>query len=995
MSSSRSFLQAFRPFCNNLSLRGYKAAVVTEIGKPLEVRDLPSKEPGPNELVVEVESCGFNYGDWKMIKGMYHLKPKRPFVPGFELAGNVKKVGEKVQKWKAGDRVLVLRRHGTGGFAEECIVKEHDLIYNLPFSINYETAAAVAVTYGTAYVSLANMARERQGSSVLVLSARGTMGFAAIDLAQNVFAAQRTINWEKEDLVKVIRKDTFNEGVDVVVDTVGGKVFHTALESLKKGGHLVSLSFASGEIPSVSLLDLHRLQATVTGVWLGGRTASEIDAIMSTIIGLFDEGYLSARIEAKYGLDQMLRRLCTKTICTRRLWEPGTSSLEFYVLTAKPNQLQVRCHSRFVISMEKALNHLENIVYARQARNGDRLKNAQRLRSQKRDEQNEKTTSESEESSDNKDKEENEQEKKAEEMARKISRLFAVALFCAGILYMINSSGDIGNSVDEISWTTFTEQMLPTKAIREIVLRAAEAALNMPPEYWIPVKYKRLDEISSTLNLIFLGLLFATGYYIFKKAKFSINMTDMMGQMTKQKLNIIDPHSPDGKKALKIKFKDVAGCHEAKVEIKEFVDYLKNSSKYTHELWPLSTVPFISMNGTEFVEMIGGLGASRIRGLFKEAKQRAPCIIYIDEIDAIGRKRSEAGGKNGFAGSSEEEQTLNQLLVEMDGMDSAKGVVVLASTNRPDVLDKALLRRGRFDRHVSIDLPTVAERKEMFELYLKKIKTDFASTKYSERLAQMTPGFSGADIRNAVNEAAIKAATDNLLQVSVKEMEYAMDKIIAGPAKRSRTLVKEERATVAYHEAGHALVGWMLEHTDALLKVTIIPRTSAALGFAQYCPRDKKLFTKEELFERMCMMLGGRAAENLKFGRITTGAQNDLEKVTKSAMAQVKNYGFSPIIGPLSFAVQDERAASFYEKPYSQKLQATIDQEASLLVGQAYRATEELIQKNIDKLELIAQSLLKHEVLSYEDVKKLIGPPPFGEKQVVDLVENSLPKDGE
>ncbi|CAJ0935971.1 unnamed protein product, partial [Mesorhabditis belari] len=238
--------------------------------------------------------------------------------------------------------------------------------------------------------------------------------------------------------------------------------------------------------------------------------------------------------------------------------------------------------------------------------------------------------------------------------------------------------------------------------------------------------------------------------------------------------------------------------------------------------------------------MIGGLGASRIRGLFKEAKQRAPCIIYIDEIDAIGRKRSEAGGKNGFAGSSEEEQTLNQLLVEMDGMDSAKGVVVLASTNRPDVLDKALLRRGRFDRHVSIDLPTVAERKEMFELYLKKIKTDFASTKYSERLAQMTPGFSGADIRNAVNEAAIKAATDNLLQ-------------------------------------------------------------------------------------------------------------------------------------------------------------ATIDQEASLLVGQAYRATEEAYSENIDKLELVRllKSTLKHEVLSCEDVKKLIGFPPFGEKQVVDLVENSLPKDGE
>ncbi|CAJ0587596.1 unnamed protein product, partial [Mesorhabditis spiculigera] len=305
--------------------RGYRAAVVTEYGKPLEVRELESKKPGPHDIVLDVESCGFNNADWKMIKGMYHLKPKRPFVPGFEIAGNIKEVGEKVQKWKAGDRVFVLRRHGTGGFAEECMVKEHDMIYSIPFSIDYETAAAVAVTYGTAYVALANMAKERQGSSVLVLSSRGTMGFAAIDLAQNVFGAQvfaasddedkleklrttgvtRTINWEKEDLPKVIRKDTFNEGVDVVVDTVGGKVFHTALEAMKKGGHLASLSFASGEIPSVSLLDLHRLQATISGVWLGGRSASEIDAIMSTVIGLFDEGYLSARIEAKYKLEEV------------------------------------------------------------------------------------------------------------------------------------------------------------------------------------------------------------------------------------------------------------------------------------------------------------------------------------------------------------------------------------------------------------------------------------------------------------------------------------------------------------------------------------------------------------------------------------------------------------------------------------------------------------------------------------------------------------------
>ena len=252
------------------------------------------------------------------------------------------------------------------------------------------------------------------------------------------------------------------------------------------------------------------------------------------------------------------------------------------------------------------------------------------------------------------------------------------------------------------------------------------------------------------------------------------------------------------------------------------------------------------MNGTEFVEIMGGVGASRIRQLFKEAKARAPCIIYIDEIDAIGRKRnSQEASMSG--GSSEEEQTLNQLLVEMDGIDSNQGVIVIASTNRPDILDKALLRRGRFDRHISIDLPTVLERQELFDIYLKKIKLNGSYTHLSKRLSQMTPGFSGADIANVVNEAAIHAATNRHKLVDISDLSFAMDRILAGPEKRSKTLIKEEREIVAYHESGHALVGWLLEHTDALLKVTIIPRTSAALGFAQYNPRDRKLFTKEEV----------------------------------------------------------------------------------------------------------------------------------------------------
>ncbi|KJH43971.1 ATP-dependent metallopeptidase HflB [Dictyocaulus viviparus] len=672
-----------------------------------------------------------------------------------------------------------------------------------------------------------------------------------------------------------------------------------------------------------------------------------------------------------------------------------------------------------------------------------------------------------------------------EKFVAKLKRFFAISLFAYGVIYLISPKSDGPTAFVSITWSEFVKDILPTGQIHKIVVfpekdvafiytymgsktlsgepmasiyrlgipsvprfesavRAAQRSVGLPPEHWIPIQYRRMETLSQWLTLIFISALLIGSYVLFKKFKGSFNFSDVMSNITKGKYTVIDPHSSEGKKQLKIKFKDVAGCSEAKLEISEFVDYLRNPNKYTKlgaklprgalltgppgcgktliakALAAESSAPFISMNGTEFVEVIGGLGASRIRGLFKEARSRAPCIIYIDEIDAIGRKRSESKGGGLGGGSNEEEQTLNQLLVEMDGMGSGQGIVVLGSTNRPDILDKALLRPGRFDRHISIDLPTLIERKEMFDLYLKRIKLDHPFSRYSHRLAQMTPGFTA----NVVNEAAIRAASTGKHIVSVGELEYAMDRVLAGSEKRSRTLVEEEREIVAYHEAGHALVGWLLQHTDALIKacifllvldfeissisidnielslpevillpentVTIIPRTSAALGFAQYSPKDKKLFAKEELFDRMCMMLGGRAAENIKFGRITTGAEDDLKKVTKSAYAQVKLYGMSALVGTLSFPMDDD----FKIKPFSKKFGYIMDQEASSLVGKAYRTTENLLRSNIDKLELIARELLKKEVLNYEDIRNLIGVPPYGDKQVIELVDNILPKDG-
>ncbi|EDW32708.1 GL18240 [Drosophila persimilis] len=526
----------------------------------------------------------------------------------------------------------------------------------------------------------------------------------------------------------------------------------------------------------------------------------------------------------------------------------------------------------------------------------------------------------------------------------------------------------------------------------------------------VPVTYDRQsDTTGRILMLLLICALFMSIATRMKSIKSPLSM-DSFNQMGRAKFTLVDPF--DGGRG--VLFRDVAGLSEAKQEVKEFVDYLKTPEKYQRlgakvprgalllgppgcgktllakAVATEAQVPFLSMNGSEFIEMIGGLGAARVRDLFKEGKIRAPCIIYIDEIDAIGRQRS--GTENmGQGGSGESEQTLNQLLVEMDGMATKEGVLMLASTNRADILDKALLRPGRFDRHILIDLPTLQERKEIFEKHLSTVKLDSPPSSMSQRLARLTPGFSGADIANVCNEAALHAARNTQTEVSTRNLEYAVERLVGGTEKRSHALSLAERKVIAYHESGHALVGWMLPHSDILLKVTIVPRTSLALGFAQYTPSEQHLYSKEELFDKMCMALGGRAAENLVFNRITTGAQNDLEKVTKIAYSQIKKFGMSKILGPIYIRDADESEggdSSGGAKPYSRAMETTIDNEARSIVTQAYRISEGILVKHRDKLDKLAEALLEKETLDYDEVVKLIGPPPHDpEKRQVESVE--------
>ena len=461
--------------------------------------------------------------------------------------------------------------------------------------------------------------------------------------------------------------------------------------------------------------------------------------------------------------------------------------------------------------------------------------------------------------------------------------------------------------------------------------------------------------------------------------------------------------------AVKIKFSDVAGMDEAKEEIQEFVKFLKEPETFQKlgakipkgailsgppgtgkTLLAKATageagVPFLSVSGSEFVEMFVGVGSSRVRDLFSEAKELAPCIVFIDEIDAIGKARGRAGPMSG--GNDERENTLNQLLVEMDGFDSAQQVVVLAGTNRPDVLDPALTRPGRFDRLIAIDRPDLKGRAAIFHVHLKPLKLDeseMTRDQLADRLAFLCPGFAGADIANVCNEAALIAARFNAPAVQLKHFEAAIERVIAGLEKKSRVLSPEEKKTVAYHEAGHAIAGWFLEHADPLLKVSIIPRGSAALGYAQYLPKDQYLFSKQQLLDRMCMTLAGRVAEELTFnGTITTGAQDDLQKVTKLAYAQITRYGMDHVVGPVSFEEND--AAGFpAQRIYSEATAQTIDKRVNSLISEALDRTRKLIEDHRKDLVLVAEKLLEKEVLGRDDLIQLLGARPFKTKHAYD-----------
>lgn len=561
----------------------------------------------------------------------------------------------------------------------------------------------------------------------------------------------------------------------------------------------------------------------------------------------------------------------------------------------------------------------------------------------------------------------------------------------------VNSKGIGGFSKTEPQYY-FT---IGSVEVFEQQLKDAQAVLTEKND--IPVFYEtRTDYFRDILSyLLPIIILIAIWMFIFKRFSGGGGGGSQIFNIGKSKAQLFDKESH-----IRINFKDVAGLEEAKIEIKEIVDFLKNPQKYTELggkipkgvllVGPPGTgktllakavageanVPFFSMSGSDFVEMFVGVGASRVRDLFKQAKSKSPCIIFIDEIDAIGRAR----GKNANYGANDErENTLNQLLTEMDGFATNSGVMIMAATNRADILDRALMRAGRFDRQISVELPDLNERKEIFEVHMRPLKV--AKDVNIDFLSKQTPGFSGADIANLCNEAALIAARTDKKQIEKQDFLDAIDRIIGGLEKKNKIISVDEKRTVAFHEAGHATTSWLLEHASPLVKVTIIPR-GKALGAAWYLPEERQITTMEQILDEMCATLGGRASEELIFGKISTGALNDLERVTKQAYAMVAYYGMGKSLKNISYYDSSGQNEYGFTKPYSEKTAEEIDKEVSTIIELAYKKSKELLTKHKDGLTKLAELLLEREVIFAEDLEAIFGKRAFG-NVVLDNMMNS------
>ena len=615
------------------------------------------------------------------------------------------------------------------------------------------------------------------------------------------------------------------------------------------------------------------------------------------------------------------------------------------------------------------------------------------------------------------------------------------------IALIVVSFIDFGGGANEINWNKFENEMLLTNDVEKVVVvnreradvylkpesldkfsgaargsgifsgaapafyftigdvesfeaKLAEAQKDMPKEQRVVVEYKtEHDYLGSIISWIFpIILILVLWWFVFNRMSGGSGGGQIFS-IGKSRAQVFDKE-----RKVKVNFKDVAGLEEAKVEVMEIVDFLKNPDKYTKLggkipkgallVGPPGTgktllakavageadVPFFSLSGSDFVEMFVGVGASRVRDLFRQAKSKAPCIIFIDEIDAIGRAR---GKSNSFSGNDERENTLNQLLTEMDGFDTNSGVIILAATNRAEILDSALMRAGRFDRQIHLELPDVKEREEIFQVHTKNLK--MAPSVKIDFLAKQTPGFSGADIANVCNEAALIAARNDKKEIDKQDFLDAVDRIIGGLEKKNKIISETEKRTIAYHEAGHATVSCLLEYANPLLKVTIIPR-GKALGAAWYLPEERSITTKEQLLDEMCSTLGGRASEEINFGKVSTGALNDLERVTKQAIAMVSFYGMSSDIGNLSYYNSTDDYG--FTKPYSDKTAEKIDADVKAMVEEQYERAKEVLRNNMEGLTQLAETLLEKEVIFSDDLERIFGKRK-GENKALDAINEA------